>query len=197
MSPNPQHNEAPRHLSPVSSHSSTSLYRASSIERRLRTDDAPLFPSYTERGPLTDVYLEETPQGFVPATPEHVDSREAHDHEMADEHARHALSSAATTLAGDHHAHATPAGGDKDVEKAPASNNEQYKIVTWLPDDKENPRNFSKAIKWNVTLNVILLCFTVALGSSIVTGGLEPQMVEFNVSEGQSYSPCPMNVPRC
>ena len=147
------------------------LYQAKSIERPLSADDASLFPELTERGPRTDVYQEETPEGFAPVTAK---LKGAHDHEQ--------LASATTTLAGD--ASEPAAKAEKDLEASAATS--EWKIVTWTEEDPENPRRLSLLRKWTVTWMVTLLCFTVAIGSSIITGGLEPQMEEFGVSEGAS-----------
>ncbi|KAK9452920.1 major facilitator superfamily domain-containing protein [Dipodascopsis uninucleata] len=57
-----------------------------------------------------------------------------------------------------------------------------YKLVTFKPDDPENPKNWSKAYKWYCTMVVAVLCFDVALGSAIVTGDLDGVVEQFNVS---------------
>lgn len=58
-----------------------------------------------------------------------------------------------------------------------------YKLVTFLPDDPENPKNWSKAFKWYITMVVASTCFVVALASSIITADLIGVEEEFNVSE--------------
>lgn len=58
-----------------------------------------------------------------------------------------------------------------------------YKLVTFLPNDPENPKNWSKAFKWYITMVVAMTCFVVALASSIITADLSGVEEEFNVSE--------------
>lgn len=57
------------------------------------------------------------------------------------------------------------------------------RIVTFLPGDKQNPKNKSKAVKWGWTLLLGFTCFVVALGSAIVTGDMERPGKELGVSE--------------
>lgn len=59
----------------------------------------------------------------------------------------------------------------------------EYKLVTWLPNDPENPKNWSKAYKWYCTMTVAVTCFVVAFCSSVVTADLIDVENEFNVSE--------------
>ncbi|KAK9470250.1 major facilitator superfamily domain-containing protein [Dipodascopsis tothii] len=56
------------------------------------------------------------------------------------------------------------------------------KLVTFTPGDPGNPKNWSRAYKWYVTLVVALLCFAVALGSAIVTGDIDGVAEYFHVS---------------
>ncbi|RAL64764.1 hypothetical protein DID88_001795 [Monilinia fructigena] len=58
-----------------------------------------------------------------------------------------------------------------------------YNLVTFLPNDPENPKNWSKAYKWYITMVVAVTCFVVALASSIVTADLIGVEKEFDVSE--------------
>ncbi|KAG4026133.1 hypothetical protein MFRU_044g00040 [Monilinia fructicola] len=58
-----------------------------------------------------------------------------------------------------------------------------YKLVTFLPNDPENPKNWSKAFKWYITMVVAVTCFVVALASSIITADLIGVEKEFDVSE--------------
>jgi hypothetical protein len=55
----------------------------------------------------------------------------------------------------------------------------EYKLVTFLPDDPENPKNWSKAYKWYCTMVVALTCFVVAFASSVVTADIPGVMKEF------------------
>ncbi len=59
----------------------------------------------------------------------------------------------------------------------------RYKLVTFLPDDPANPKNWSKAYKWYCTMVVAITCFVVAFCSSIITADITGVMAEFNVSE--------------
>lgn len=59
----------------------------------------------------------------------------------------------------------------------------EYKLVTFLPNDPENPKNWSKAYKWYITMIVALTCFVVAFASSVVTADIVGVQEEFNVSE--------------
>lgn len=58
-----------------------------------------------------------------------------------------------------------------------------YKLVTFLPNDPDNPKNWSKAFKWYITMVVAITCFVVALASSIITADLIGVEEEFDVSE--------------
>lgn len=60
---------------------------------------------------------------------------------------------------------------------------EQYKLVTFRPNDPENPRNWSKLFRWYCTLVVALTCFVVALCSSIITADIAGVAREFDVSQ--------------
>jgi hypothetical protein len=46
---------------------------------------------------------------------------------------------------------------------------EKYDLVTFTIDDKENPKNWSKAYKWWCTMCVAITCFVVAFNSAVVT----------------------------
>ncbi|TLD08940.1 uncharacterized protein PgNI_06732 [Pyricularia grisea] len=58
-----------------------------------------------------------------------------------------------------------------------------YKLVTFLPNDPENPKNWSKAFKWYATMVVALTCFVVAFASSVITADIAGVVEEFGVSE--------------
>lgn len=69
---------------------------------------------------------------------------------------------------------------------APASHStadKRYRLVTFSLDDKENPKNWSKAYKWYCTMVVALTCFVVALASSVVTADIKGIVEEFGCSE--------------
>lgn len=69
----------------------------------------------------------------------------------------------------------------KQVTSA-AGKTEDYKLVTFKIDDPENPKNWSKAYKWYITMVIAFTCFVVALASSVVTADLPGVMKSFNVS---------------
>ncbi|KAJ0165360.1 putative MFS-type transporter [Colletotrichum tanaceti] len=73
----------------------------------------------------------------------------------------------------------TPAAAGPDA--APRVDN--YKLVTFLPNDAENPKNWSRAYKWYCTMVVALTCFVVAFCSSVITADIAGVADEFNVSE--------------
>ncbi|KAF7929808.1 uncharacterized protein EAE97_009405 [Botrytis byssoidea] len=70
-----------------------------------------------------------------------------------------------------------------EIPSAKTNGKIDYKLVTFLPDDPENPKNWSKAFKWYITMVVAMTCFVVALASSIITADLIGVEEEFNVSE--------------
>lgn len=59
----------------------------------------------------------------------------------------------------------------------------QFRLVQFVPDDKLNPKNKSKLIRWMYTFCLGTMCFTVALGSAIVTGDMERPLETFHISE--------------
>ena len=60
---------------------------------------------------------------------------------------------------------------------------EEHELVTFTVNDKENPKNWSKAYKWYITMVVAFTCFVVAFNSAVITADLEGVNAEFNVSE--------------
>ncbi|KAL2259575.1 hypothetical protein VTK26DRAFT_6702 [Humicola hyalothermophila] len=57
-----------------------------------------------------------------------------------------------------------------------------YKLVSFAEGDPENPKNWSKARKWYITMVVATTCFVVALCSSVITPDIAGVAEEFNVS---------------
>lgn len=55
-------------------------------------------------------------------------------------------------------------------------------MVTFTPNDPENPKNWSKAYKWWCTMVVALTCFVVAFASSVITADIKGVVDEFGVS---------------
>lgn len=67
--------------------------------------------------------------------------------------------------------------------RAPTNQSRHYRLVTFEPDDPGNPKNWSKAFKWYITMVVAVTCFVVAFASSVVTADVTGVMEEFDVSE--------------
>ncbi|KAI2464874.1 MFS general substrate transporter [Annulohypoxylon bovei var. microspora] len=59
----------------------------------------------------------------------------------------------------------------------------RYKLVTFVPNDPENPKNWSKGYKWYCTMVVAVTCFVVAFSSSVVTADIVGVADEFGVSD--------------
>ncbi|KAI9741559.1 MAG: hypothetical protein M1818_004365 [Claussenomyces sp. TS43310] len=59
----------------------------------------------------------------------------------------------------------------------------RYKLVTFKPNDPENPKNWSKLYKWYCTMVVAVTCFVVAFASSVVTADIKGVQDQFHVSE--------------
>jgi hypothetical protein len=62
-----------------------------------------------------------------------------------------------------------------------------YKLVTFTEHDPENPKNWSKAMKWWCTLIISLVCFTVAFCSAVITADIEGVSKTFGVSNEVSF----------
>lgn len=58
----------------------------------------------------------------------------------------------------------------------------RYRLVTFKQNDPENPKNWSKAYKWYITMVVAACCFVVAFASSVITPDINGVAEEFNVS---------------
>ncbi|KAI3317786.1 MFS general substrate transporter [Xylariaceae sp. AK1471] len=58
-----------------------------------------------------------------------------------------------------------------------------YRLVTFQPNDPENPKNWSKGFKWYITMVVAITCFVVAFSSSVITPDIAGVAKEFNVSD--------------
>jgi multidrug resistance protein len=57
------------------------------------------------------------------------------------------------------------------------------KLVTFLPNDPANPKNWSKGYKWYCTMVVAFVCFVVAFASSVITADIIGVEKEFDISE--------------
>jgi hypothetical protein len=65
----------------------------------------------------------------------------------------------------------------------PEKGKPEYKLVTFVPNDPENPKNWSKAYKWWCTMVVAFTCFVVAFCSSVITADIIDVQKEFGKSE--------------
>ncbi|KAK7429962.1 Synaptic vesicle transporter SVOP [Neonectria magnoliae] len=59
----------------------------------------------------------------------------------------------------------------------------RYRLVTFTPNDPENPKNWSKAYKWWCTMVVAITCFVVAFASSVITADIAGVVKDLDVSE--------------
>jgi sugar phosphate permease len=78
-----------------------------------------------------------------------------------------------------HDASPPPTAHEAKVAAAAAA----HKLVTFEPNDPENPKNWSRAYKWYCTMVVALTCFVVAFASSVITADIPGVVQEFGVSE--------------
>lgn len=60
---------------------------------------------------------------------------------------------------------------------------EKYELVTFVENDAENPKNWSKAYKWWCTMVVAITCFAVAFNSAVITADPAGPAESFGVSE--------------
>lgn len=65
---------------------------------------------------------------------------------------------------------------------SPHGGDTRYKLVTFRPEDPENPKNWSKAYKWYCTMVVAMTCFVVAFASAVITADIVGVSKEFHVS---------------
>ncbi|KAF3284925.1 hypothetical protein TWF970_011200 [Orbilia oligospora] len=78
----------------------------------------------------------------------------------------------------------TPAGEIlKTIKSNVTGKLEDHILVTFTLNDPENPKNWSKAYKWYITMVVALTCFVVAFASAVITSDIIGVAEEFNVSE--------------
>ena len=59
---------------------------------------------------------------------------------------------------------------------------QDYKLVTFAPGDPEDPKNWSKARKWYITMVVAVTCFVVAFCSSVISSDVPGVQETFGVS---------------
>lgn len=72
---------------------------------------------------------------------------------------------------------------ENDPYQYPIDSKTGYRIVQFLPSDKDDPRQWTNARKWFITMNLGLVCFMVAFASGIVTGDMDGPAKYFHVSE--------------
>ncbi|PYH44289.1 MFS transporter [Aspergillus saccharolyticus JOP 1030-1] len=64
-----------------------------------------------------------------------------------------------------------------------AGTEESPYVVTWIPNDPRNPMNFKDLTKWLYTVQVSFVTLTVALVSSVYSGGMGQVVLEFQCEE--------------
>lgn len=120
--------------------------------------EALTFPQLTtdrDQTGLTDEYATTAPTGFVPLTEELDAAKRAELEAHAPEPPKDALGKGVSQPQADPNTElrklpskfGTPR---KDLEKEAGRETrlKDVELVTWLPEDKENPRNWSKAFRW-------------------------------------------------
>ncbi|KAJ5937488.1 hypothetical protein N7454_003830 [Penicillium verhagenii] len=70
-----------------------------------------------------------------------------------------------------------------DYEYSGSGTVEDPYIISWLPDDVENPMNFREVSKWSLNLLAALSAFTVSLASSAYSGGLTEIIASFAITK--------------
>lgn len=138
--------------------------------------DAVNFPALTEAGPQrTDEYVVETSRGFLRPSEELAAVRkEMTTHRAVREEATTDRSPTSTIV--------HDGGSDSALTPAEREKGLDIKLVTWLKDDPEDPKNLSKGRKWLITLAISYTCFAVALGSSLTVMDMPEVAEEFGVS---------------
>ncbi|CUS22254.1 LAQU0S05e01178g1_1 [Lachancea quebecensis] len=70
----------------------------------------------------------------------------------------------------------------QDKWKYPIDEETGVRIVEFIDDDSEDPRNWPTRQKWNYTVLLGIICFDVAMMSAIITGDMESPAAYFKVS---------------
>ncbi|KAK0748355.1 major facilitator superfamily domain-containing protein [Apiosordaria backusii] len=70
-----------------------------------------------------------------------------------------------------------------------ADTQQDYTLVTFAPGDPDDPKNWSKAYKWYITMVVAITCFVVAFCSSVVTSDVGGVQESFGVSHEAALVP--------
>lgn len=71
---------------------------------------------------------------------------------------------------------------EKDPWKYAVDSETGFKLVEFVDSDPGNPKNKNRTIRWVYTFCLGIMCFTVALGSAIVTGDMDSPLKTFHVS---------------
>lgn len=86
--------------------------------------------------------------------------------------------------------HALAAIMEDKANKVPEGETRQdIKIVEFAEGDPENPKNWSKAKKWYITMVVSFTCFVVAFCSSVITADIGGVSESFHVSHEAALVP--------
>ncbi|GAA6004059.1 hypothetical protein JCM10207_006537 [Rhodosporidiobolus poonsookiae] len=140
------------------------------VQHPLPPEEELTFPQLTQAGSHTDAYLETSPTGLVLAS----EAESSLPATSSRSHGRHGSQSTLVSA----HGRTAPV----DLEKG-AAKEEDAKLVTWKPNDPEDPRNWSIPVKWVQTFIPTMLCFLSGFASSLITGGLPEMAHHYSVSE--------------
>ncbi len=174
-----------RHGSEAGESSAAGARNSGAIDEKERHRDPSLDINLPYRtlsaGANFDEYVVEVPGGEIPGPvePPDVASLSRRATRVATRVATRASSAAG---GGAPPADIAEASGEESEEGADAQPR-RYRLVTFEPGDKANPKNWSKAMKWYCTLVVALTCFVVAFASSVITADISGVAEEFDVSE--------------
>lgn len=85
------------------------------------------------------------------------------------------------------HTHVDPKTANLSVNEAdpwkyPIDADTGFRIVEFVENDTENPMNWTNNRKWFQTVNLGIICFTVAFASGVITGDMEGPQKAFHVS---------------
>ncbi|PPJ56276.1 hypothetical protein CBER1_00733 [Cercospora berteroae] len=69
------------------------------------------------------------------------------------------------------------------TEETATAKPQEYSLVTFVENDPDNPKNWSKGYKWYGTMVVAITCFAVAFNSAVITADLVGPAETFGVSE--------------
>ncbi|SCU81465.1 LAFA_0C05116g1_1 [Lachancea sp. 'fantastica'] len=69
-----------------------------------------------------------------------------------------------------------------DKWKYPVDKDSGLRIVEFVEDDRDDPRNWTTTMKWKYTVLLGIICFDVAMMSAVITGDLEAPKYELHCS---------------